>query len=150
MRCFSRRALMLGSSLALLFSLSPVALGDPPANKDNHANKEAHANKQAEQAAPERHRRQGAQGPQINRREIRHTLERYAHLQPRGDDLPPGIRKKLARGKPLPPGIAKRLDDRLYRELPHYPNYEWRQVGRDLVLITATGVLYEILENVLD
>jgi hypothetical protein len=65
--------------------------------------------------------------------------------------LPPGIRKNLARGKPLPPGIAKRFDNRLLGQLPHYEGYEWQQVGTDVVLVTlATGLIYEILQNVLD
>ena len=65
--------------------------------------------------------------------------------------LPPGIAKQVARGKPLPPGIAKRFDNRLLGQLPHYDGYEWRQVGTDVVLVTlATGLIYEIISNVLD
>lgn len=65
--------------------------------------------------------------------------------------LPPGIAKNLARGKPLPPGIAKNFDSRLTSRLPHYEGYEWKQIGRDVVLVAiATGIVYEILRNVLD
>ena len=65
--------------------------------------------------------------------------------------LPPGIAKNLARGKPLPPGIAKNFDSRLVSRLPHYEGYEWKQIGRDVVLVAiATGIVYEILRNVLD
>lgn len=65
------------------------------------------------------------------------------------DSLPPGIRKNLARGKPLPPGIARQLDSRLVTQLPHYPGYDWRRVGRDLVLIAVTTAVVEaILDNV--
>lgn len=65
--------------------------------------------------------------------------------------LPPGIQKNLARGKPLPPGIAKNLDNRLLGHLPRYEGYEWKQLGRDVILVAiATGIVYEILENVLD
>ena len=61
------------------------------------------------------------------------------------------IRKNLARGKPLPPGIAKRFDSRLQSQLPHYDGYEWQQVGTDVVLVAiATGIIYEVLQNVLD
>lgn len=43
------------------------------------------------------------------------------------------------------------MDGRLLSHLPYYPGYEWRQVGRDVVLIAiATGIVYEILDNVLD
>lgn len=65
--------------------------------------------------------------------------------------LPPGIAKNLARGKPLPPGIAKNFDSRLISRLPYYEGYEWKQIGRDVVLVAiATGIVYEILRNVLD
>ncbi|MBW6338359.1 RcnB family protein, partial [Pseudomonas aeruginosa] len=56
-----------------------------------------------------------------------------------------------ARGKPLPPGIAKKLDGRLLGRLPHYDGYEWMQAGTDLLLVAvATGLIYEVLDNVLD
>lgn len=65
--------------------------------------------------------------------------------------LPPGIAKNLARGKPLPPGIAKNFDSRVASQLPHYEGYEWKQIGTDVVLVAiATGIVYEILRNVLD
>ncbi|WP_312571773.1 anti-virulence regulator CigR family protein [Stutzerimonas balearica] len=89
-------------------------------------------------------------GPTIDVRDVRRTLERHRDLWQPASSLPPGIRKNLARGKPLPPGIAMKLDQRLLDRLPHYAGYEWRQVGRDLLLIAASGAIYEILENVLD
>ncbi len=65
--------------------------------------------------------------------------------------LPPGIAKNLARGKPLPPGIAKNFDSRLLGQLPRYDGYEWKQTGTDVVLVAiATGIIYEVLRNVLD
>jgi Ni/Co efflux regulator RcnB len=66
------------------------------------------------------------------------------------DSLPPGIAKNLARGKPLPPGIAKRyLPQRLLRELPPRPGYEWLALGRDVALVVAaTGVIVDILRDV--
>ncbi|HLO96872.1 MAG TPA: anti-virulence regulator CigR family protein [Burkholderiaceae bacterium] len=67
--------------------------------------------------------------------------ERYA-------DLPPGIRKNLARGKPLPPGIAKRLPPpALHQRLPQYPGYEWQVVGKDLVLVAATTLVVAAVLN---
>lgn len=71
--------------------------------------------------------------------------ERYA-------DLPPGIRKNLARGKPLPPGIAKRLPPpALQQRLPHYPGYEWQVCGKDLVLVAVTSlVVAAVLQSVFD
>lgn len=35
--------------------------------------------------------------------------------------------------------------------LPHYDGYEWMQAGTDLLLVAvATGLIYEVLDNVLD
>lgn len=66
--------------------------------------------------------------------------------------LPPGIAKQVARGKPLPPGIAKKaVPEPMLRELPHYPGYEWRIAGRDLVLIAlSTAVVTTVINNVFD
>jgi Ni/Co efflux regulator RcnB len=67
----------------------------------------------------------------------------------RGGPLPAGI--KIQKGKPLPHGYGKRLDARALKGLPHYPGYEWRRVGSDIVLITVTsGIVYTILQGVLD
>ncbi len=66
-------------------------------------------------------------------------------------DLPPGIRKNLARGKPIPPGLAKRFHPQLEARLPQYPGYEWRQLGRDAVLVAiTTGVVEAVLSNIFD
>ena len=64
--------------------------------------------------------------------------------------LPPGIAKNLARGKPLPPGIAKKSPRvEFVRELPTYPDYEWKRCGTDLVLVQiATQVVAEVLANI--
>ena len=60
-------------------------------------------------------------------------------------------RELIGPAQSLPPGIAKRFDNRLLGQLPHYDGYEWRQVGTDVVLVTlATGLIYEIISNVLD
>lgn len=65
-------------------------------------------------------------------------------------ELPPGIRKNLARGKPLPPGIAKKIvSSSLLSRLPRHDGYEWRIAGTDLVLISiATAVVADILYDV--
>lgn len=82
---------------------------------------------------------------------MRITLRNHRDLLAPASSLPPGIQKNLARGKPLPPGIAKSLDNRLLGHLPRYEGYEWKQLGRDVILVAiATGIVYEILENVLD
>lgn len=66
------------------------------------------------------------------------------------DSLPPGIAKNLARGKPLPPGIAKKtVPASMLGQLPSYPGYEWRVVGRDLVLIAlSTAIVTTIINGV--
>ncbi|WP_252273891.1 anti-virulence regulator CigR family protein [Pseudomonas subflava] len=90
-------------------------------------------------------------GPSIDIGRVRLILGDNRDLIGPAQSLPPGIRKNLARGKPLPPGIAKRFDNRLLGQLPHYDGYEWRQVGTDVVLVAlASGLIYEIIENVLD
>ncbi|MCR6631364.1 MAG: RcnB family protein [Magnetospirillum sp.] len=65
-------------------------------------------------------------------------------------DLPPGIRKKVARGKPLPPGIAKRFPGDLRAQLPARPGYEYRVVGADVLLVQiATGVIVDLVRDIL-
>ena len=91
------------------------------------------------------------QGPSVDIGAVRITLRNHRELLMPPSSLPPGIQKNLARGKPLPPGIAKNLDNRLLGHLPRYEGYEWKQLGRDVILVAiATGIVYEILEDVLD
>lgn len=66
------------------------------------------------------------------------------------DDLPPGIRKKVARGKPLPPGIAKRFPGGLRSQLAARPGYDYRVVGSDVMLVeVATGVIVDVVRDLL-
>jgi hypothetical protein len=67
-----------------------------------------------------------------------------------GRQLPPGIRKQLARGKPLPPGIAKKVSQpELLEHLPRHDGYEWQICGSDLVLVAvATAVIADVLFDV--
>ncbi len=90
-------------------------------------------------------------GPSIDIGQVRLILGDNRSLLNPAKPLPPGIRKNLARGKPLPPGITKHFNNRLLEKLPHYEGYEWRQVGTDMVLVTlTTGLIYEVLDNVID
>lgn len=90
-------------------------------------------------------------GPTIDIGRVRIVLGDNRQLIGPASPLPPGIAKNLARGKPLPPGIAKNFDSRLVSQLPHYDGYRWQQVGTDVVLVAiATGIVYEVLRNVLD
>ncbi|TXH98151.1 MAG: hypothetical protein E6Q75_02595 [Rheinheimera sp.] len=67
-----------------------------------------------------------------------------------GRQLPPGIRKQLARGKPLPPGIAKKVTQPdLLASLPRHDGYEWQICGSDLVLVAvASAVIADVLFDV--
>ncbi|HBX56103.1 anti-virulence regulator CigR family protein [Pseudomonas sp. UBA2684] len=90
-------------------------------------------------------------GPSIDIGRVRIILGDNRDLIGPVSSLPPGIAKNLARGKPLPPGIAKNFDSRLLGQLPRYDGYEWKQIGTDVVLVAiATGIVYEVLRNILD
>lgn len=90
-------------------------------------------------------------GPSIDIGRVRIVLGDNRQLIGSTSALPPGIAKNLARGKPLPPGIAKNFDGRIASQLPRYDGYEWKQAGTDVVLVAiATGIIYEVLSNVLD
>lgn len=90
-------------------------------------------------------------GPSIDIGQVRIILGDNRQLIGPASPLPPGIAKNLARGKPLPPGIAKNFDGRVASQLPHYDGYQWQQIGTDVVLVAiATGIVYEVLRNVLD
>jgi hypothetical protein len=83
----------------------------------------------------------------------RAIIRDYAQSHPGmigGDNLPPGIRKKLARGKPLPPGIAKKMPGGLHAQLPMRPGYDYRRVGADVLLVeVATGVIVDVVKDIL-
>lgn len=133
---------LLAATLGIaLIGASPMLLADPGNGKGKSAQ---HGNQ-----GQGGNNWQG--GPQIDIGGIRVILDDNRDYWSPGAALPPGIRKNLARGKPLPPGIAKKLDGRLIGRLPRYDGYEWQQAGTDLLLVTiATGVIYEVLSNVLD
>ena len=86
--------------------------------------------------------------PDINYDEVRRIAIDHHYTGYRA--LPPGIAKNLARGKPLPPGIAKKsAPSSIVRELPTYPDYEWKRCGTDLVLVhIATQIVAEVLANI--
>jgi hypothetical protein len=63
--------------------------------------------------------------------------------------LPPGTAKNLARGKPLPPGIAKqRLPADLGEQLPIREGFEITIFGDRIVLLEASGLVVDILEDI--
>lgn len=84
----------------------------------------------------------------------RRIINRYFGEHPdavKVKELPPGIRKKLARGGAMPPGIAKQaLPDGLHRQLPPRDGQHYEIIGTDVVLVeTATRVIVDVLRDVL-
>ncbi|MCY1415564.1 hypothetical protein D9M71_310520 [compost metagenome] len=142
-------------SMALLAG-SPALLADPGNGKGNpHDNQAQHGNSGHKDGKGQKGQGQSSSNwshsPQIDVGGVRIILGDNRDYWSPGQSLPPGIQKNLARGKPLPPGIAKKLDNRLIGRLPHYDGYEWVQAGTDLLLVTiATGLIYEVLHDVLD
>lgn len=60
--------------------------------------------------------------------------------------LPPGQMRQLARGKPLPPGIARQaLPPPLLAQLPVYPGASYAMIGTSVVLLSAAGIVLDIL-----
>ncbi|WP_106477350.1 RcnB family protein [Phytohalomonas tamaricis] len=91
------------------------------------------------------------QGPQIDEKKVRDSIEKH-----RGQfgDADPGNNgtPQFAKGKKLPNDVpARPLDRRVAADLPHYEGYEWRRVGTNLILVSvATGVIYEVFNHVLN
>lgn len=82
-------------------------------------------------------------------RYIRNDIKPFGNAIRRGPALPSSYR--VMRGHPLPHGYGHRLTPAQYAYLPHYAGYEWRSVGRDLVLVAAaTGIVYAIVDNILN
>lgn len=139
-----RPLIALLTSVALITG-SPALLADPGKGK-GHGNPAQHGNPQGGHGNDW----QGG-GPQIDVGGIRVILDGHRDYWGPAQSLPPGIQKNLARGKPLPPGIAKKLDGRLVSHLPHYEGYDWVRAGTDLILVAvATGIIYEVLHDVMD
>ncbi len=137
------RILLTRSTLAFTLAAALATQGVSAAPKHDHPGKQDGA----------KHSDVGVSlsGPSIDIGQVRIVLGQSRDLIGPTTALPPGIAKNLARGKPLPPGIAKNFDSRVSSQLPHYDGYEWKQIGTDVVLVTiATGIVYEVLRNVLD
>lgn len=85
------------------------------------------------------------------RRIIRDYFGEHPKAAGKVKELPPGIRKKIARGGAMPPGIAKQaLPDGLHRRLPPRDGYDYEIVGSDVVLVeSATRVIVDVLRDVL-
>ena len=134
---FAKPLCAVSLGLSLLLAASPL-LASPPPGK-------------GKPTAGEDSAQIDLRGPTVDIGQVRIVLGENRQLIGPISALPPGIAKNLGRGKPLPPGIAKNFDSRLSARLPQYDGYQWQQVGRDVVLVAvATGIVHEILRNVLD
>lgn len=67
------------------------------------------------------------------------------------EELPPGIRRNLARGKPLPPGIARKSAPTDLQAALHIADgYEIVEVGLDVFLVeVATNIIHDVLMDVI-
>lgn len=143
----SRLNALLSALLGAVLIIAAPAIADPGNGKGNKHDKGGQHGSQGHQGQGDDWRG----GPTVDVGGVRIILDDSRGYWSPGPSLPPGIQKNLARGKPLPPGIAKKLDSRLLDRLPHYEGYEWQQAGTDLLLIAiATGVIQEVLHDVLD
>ncbi|BAN49860.1 anti-virulence regulator CigR family protein [Metapseudomonas resinovorans] len=134
-----RRTLIATLTSLALIAASPALQADPGKGKGHD---KGHASAQGNN---------WSSGPQVDIGGIRIILDDNRDYWGPAQSLPPGIQKNLARGKPLPPGIAKKLDGRLVDRLPHYDGYDWVRAGADLILVAvATGIIHEVLHDVLD
>ncbi|WP_445990100.1 anti-virulence regulator CigR family protein [Chromobacterium haemolyticum] len=133
------------AALLLAAALAAPTLANPPEGKGQGQGK--HKNKDQDRVSPTRTDKDlaaaGISVAAARRLALDSGVTGYK-------SLPPGMRKRLARGKPLPPGIAKKaLPAPLLSQLPRHPGYEWRAVGADLVLVAASGLIADILLDVL-
>ena len=91
---------------------------------------------------------QGGRPPQ-DFGQVRQNIHDNRQFIGQGGPRPQNI--QLERGRPLPHGYGRRLDARALQHMPRYDGYEWRRVGPDMVLVAVgTGLVYEILDNVLN
>lgn len=123
-------------------SRHPAMQSGPPPRQQAHPGARAHQ-------PPVRHGRPAHQAsrPPTDFRSVRVQIHANRHHIGYGPALPPHV--QIVRGKPLPPGWG-RLNTHQHRYVPHYQGYEWRRAGGDLVLVAlTTGIVHEILHNVL-
>lgn len=94
----------------------------------------------------ERYQRQLGSPP--DRNELQQQIRRNRYRLDRGPIPPPNVR--FIPGQLLPRGYSQLLPSAQVRNLPHYPGYEWRSAGYDLLLVTqADGLIYSVINNVL-
>ncbi|KGM32666.1 hypothetical protein P409_20095 [Inquilinus limosus MP06] len=142
--------MLLAAAIGLL-AASPAAMAAPHGHGQGQG--QGHGKKQVVpgnpgQGKPHRQGNAGAPAVLFQPRD-RDVIVDYYGGWPRGEALPPGIARNLARGKPLPPGIAKRsLPPDLLARLPRHDGYDYYMVGSEVVLVAiATGIILDILTH---
>ena len=143
-----RKSVIAGCGVLVLAASALVQAAPPDQRGDDRGGPQD----QHEQRGDDHH------GPQDNHRggppqdfgPVRHITPHTPGNCGGGAPQPPNVR--LVRGQPLPHGYyGERLDNRALARLPYYEGYEWRRSGPDVVLIAVgTGIVYEILEGVLN
>jgi Ni/Co efflux regulator RcnB len=128
----------------LVLAASALVQAAPP---DQRGDDRGGPQDQHEQRGPQDDRRGG---PPRDFGPVRQIIHDNHGQFGRGAPPPPDMR--LVRGRPMPHGYyGERLDNRALARLPYYEGYEWRRSGPDVVLIAvSTGIVYEILEGVLN
>ncbi|QJD57769.1 hypothetical protein HG264_02010 [Pseudomonas sp. gcc21] len=89
--------------------------------------------------------------PDLNEEEaaIRRLYTEYSSYVESVQTLSPELSRDIAKGKELPAGAGRNVNPRLLAKLPDYSGYEWREAGRDLVLIRSSdGVIVEMVSDV--
>lgn len=158
-------ALCVGAPLAL--AAPPDQQGGPQGKENGHGQQEQQGHKNVTHssgnngkvAGPVSHSNSGGHSSNGNSHgkgqppkdfgPVRDTIRAHKGEIGRGSPLPPGV--VITKGKPMPRGYGKPLPPGVVKQLPHYSGYEWRRLGTDMVLVAiTTGIVYEILHNVLD
>lgn len=111
------------------------------------------------QGKGKKHGRQEAVAPAVDRSDNRVAVSVVfgprdveivrRHYEPQYRNLPPGLRKKVARGKPLPPGWRKKLEPfpvALERQLPRLPDGHRRGVidGHAVIYNSRNQVVLDV------
>lgn len=62
-----------------------------------------------------------------------------AYVEP-AEELPSDLDTTVAKGGELPANAGRAVNPRLLAKLPDYSGYEWREAGRDLVLVRSADM----------
>ena len=72
-----------------------------------------------------------------------------AYVEP-VESLPAELNTEIAIGQQLPADAGRSVNPRLLAKLPDYSGYEWREAGRDLILVRSEDrSIFEIVSDVI-